>query len=412
MRSYILHIDGDAFFASVETAKRPWLKGKPVVVGGDRGIASAMSYEAKARGVTRGMPVFQIKKICPEVIVLPSDYDSYALYSARMMQIVRRYAHIVEAYSIDECFADLTEPLDATQSREEIIKKIARDVEEELSLTVSIGLADTKVLAKVASKRNKPRGITILKENDREEFLRTTQIGSVWMIGSKTVAKLSGLGIFNAWDFSMQPLHWVRSHGNRPMEEIWRELRGESVYRVKGEKKDDQQSISRTETFRPNTNDPRKLLSELSKNLENACVKARALDILPTQVSFFLKTEFFTYRGAEFELENPTNFPHHIIHRIEALFWTLFDKRILFRATGVRLSGMVPFAYIQEDLFESRKDHTREKSIFECIDALNWKYGRHTISLLSSLSAYKSEGDDQFLYDMKRLRLVYLGKVN
>ncbi|MCX6703575.1 MAG: DNA polymerase IV [Candidatus Zambryskibacteria bacterium] len=412
MRSYIIHIDGDAFFASVETAKRPWLKGKPVVVGGDRGIASALSYEAKAKGVTRGMPVFQIRKICPDVIVLPSDYDLYALYSKRIMHIVRRYARIVEAYSIDECFADLTEPLDTSLSREDIVRKIAKDVEEELSLTVSIGLADTKVLAKVASKRNKPRGVTILEEGDREEFLKTTKIGSVWMIGSKTAAKLSGLGIFNAWDFSVQPLHWVRAHGNRPMEEIWRELRGESVYKVKEEAKEDQQSISRTQTFRPNSNDPRKLLSELSKNLENACIKARALDILPTRVSFFLKTESFAYRGTEFELEHPTNLPHQIMSRIEALFWTLFDKRILFRTTGVRLSGMMPSAQIQEDLFGSGVIRTQEKSIFECIDAINWKYGRHTISLLSSLSVYKHEENNQFLYDMKRLQLVYLGQVS
>src|SRR5947209_4985619 len=98
----IVHVDGDAFFASVEQAIDPKLKGKPVVTGKERGIASSMSYEAKARGVTRGMPVGQIRRVCPDCIILPSDYETYSLFSVRMFDIVRRYTEIVEEYSIDE----------------------------------------------------------------------------------------------------------------------------------------------------------------------------------------------------------------------------------------------------------------------------------------------------------------------
>ena len=104
----ILHVDGDAFFVACEVAKNPALRGKPVVTGGERGIASAMSYEAKRRGITRAMRISEMKKICPDVIILPSDYETYSLYSMRMYAIVRRYTPAVEEYSIDECFADLT----------------------------------------------------------------------------------------------------------------------------------------------------------------------------------------------------------------------------------------------------------------------------------------------------------------
>ena len=104
----ILHIDGDAFFASCEQAKNPRLKGKPVITGKERGIVASMSYEAKARGVTRGMRLYEVRKVCPDVILLPLDYETYSVLSKRFFAIVRRYALEVEEYFIDECFADLT----------------------------------------------------------------------------------------------------------------------------------------------------------------------------------------------------------------------------------------------------------------------------------------------------------------
>ena len=104
----ILHIDGDAFFASCEQSRRPKLQGRPVVTGKERGIVASMSYEAKARGVTRGMRLSDIRKVCPDAVILPSDYETYSLLSKRFFAIVRRYTPDVEEYSIDECFADLT----------------------------------------------------------------------------------------------------------------------------------------------------------------------------------------------------------------------------------------------------------------------------------------------------------------
>ncbi|MDE2020754.1 MAG: DNA polymerase IV, partial [Patescibacteria group bacterium] len=104
----ILHIDGDAFFASCEQSRDPKLKGRPVVTGKERGIAASMSYEAKARGVTRGMRLSEIRRVCPEVVLLPSDYETYSILSKRFFDLVRRYTPDVEEYSIDECFADIT----------------------------------------------------------------------------------------------------------------------------------------------------------------------------------------------------------------------------------------------------------------------------------------------------------------
>src|SRR3989454_10357021 len=148
----ILHIDGDAFFASCEQSRRPKLQGRPVVTGKERGIAASMSYEAKACEVTRGMRISDIRKLCPETVILPSDYETYSLLSKRFFAIVRRYTPDVEEYSIDECFADVTglrRPL--RMSYLQIAERIKQDLDTELGFTFLVGLAPNNVVAKIAS---------------------------------------------------------------------------------------------------------------------------------------------------------------------------------------------------------------------------------------------------------------------
>src|SRR5262245_19997609 len=149
----ILHIDGDAFFASCEQARDPRLQGKPVVTGKERGIAASMSYEAKVYGITRGMRLSEIKRLCPDVILLPSDYETYSVLSKNFFTLVRRYTPDVEEYSIDECFADLTvlrRPLRMSYSN--MAEAIKQDLDTSLGFTFSVGLAPNKVLAKIGSK--------------------------------------------------------------------------------------------------------------------------------------------------------------------------------------------------------------------------------------------------------------------
>jgi len=145
----ILHIDGDAFFASCEQSRNPALKGKPVITGKERGIVASMSYEAKARGVTRAMRLFEVKRLCPDAIMLPSDYETYSLLSKRFFSIVRRYTPDVEEYSVDECFADLTGLRRALRMNYlDIARRIKSDLDKELGFTFSAGLGPNKVVAK------------------------------------------------------------------------------------------------------------------------------------------------------------------------------------------------------------------------------------------------------------------------
>src|SRR5882672_4091030 len=179
----IIHIDGDAFFASCEQARDPQLQGKPVITGKERGIAASMSYEAKARGVTRGMRVSEIKKLCPDAIIVPSDYKTYSLLSMRLFAIVRRYTPDVEEYSIDECFADLTglrRPL--RMSYEAMAAKIKHDLDTELGFTFSVGLAPNKVLGKIGSKWQKPSGLTAIPGSRIHQYLEHLPVEKVWGI--------------------------------------------------------------------------------------------------------------------------------------------------------------------------------------------------------------------------------------
>ena len=155
-----MHIDADAFFASCEQAIHPELKGRPVITGKERGIVAAASYEAKAKGVERGMRLFEAKKVCPDVVILPSDYETYSLFSIRMFEILRRFSPDVEEYSIDEAFVDLTGLRRSFHGPySDIAQRVQETVAKELGISASIGVSLTKVLAKVPQSTRNHAGL-------------------------------------------------------------------------------------------------------------------------------------------------------------------------------------------------------------------------------------------------------------
>ncbi|MGE5425742.1 MAG: DNA polymerase Y family protein [Bacillota bacterium] len=386
----ILHVDGDCFFASCEIARRPELKGRPVVTGLERGIVSSLTYEAKARGVKRAMPFWEVKKICPEVVFLPSDYESYSLYSMRMFNIVRRFTPEVEEYSIDECFADLTglrRPL--RMSYPEMAEKIKAELDSELGFTFSVGLAPTKVLAKIGSKWKKPSGLTVISGREIEKFLAPLEAGKVWGIGPQTAALLAKYGVRTALDFVRHDLDWVKVRLTKPHIEIWRELRGESVYPIDTARRESYQSISKTKTFTPPSADAGYVFSQLSKNVENACIKLRRHHLAAKKVFFFLKTQDFRYHGYEFKLMRLTDNPVEIIAMIRQYFDSVFREASQFRATGIVLMDIGENSCRQADLFNEVARAEKISKIFGSVDGIAKRYGKHTMFLGSSFSAMK-----------------------
>lgn len=399
----IFHMDGDAFFVAVEIAKNPKLRGLPVVTGEERGIVSALSYEAKAMGVTRGLPIFKLKKDFPKVIVLPGDYRSYAKYSSMMFDIVRRYADDVEEYSIDECFAELT-GLDAPlkMSYREIAERIKREVNNELDLSVSVGLAPTKVLAKVASKWKKPNGFTIIERNNILDFLDKTSIEKIWGIGRETTWFLQRKGIRTAKDFVNRDINWIRENLSKPYEVIWHELNGISLMDVDPNPKTVYSSIQKTRSFHPFTKDKTFLLSQLSKHTEEACAKARHYSLVPKDIYFFLKTKDFRYTGKAIPLSTRTNTPEILISLINKYFNEVYRSDVMYRTTGISLNGLTPNTSSQADLFGGTDRANKFEIIHSQIDKLEDKYGRRIAYLASTHNAMTHEEKGTDMDDLDR----------
>jgi DNA polymerase-4/DNA polymerase V len=264
----ILHVDGDAFFTSCEEAIHPELRGKPVITGGERGIVACASYAAKAIGIKRGVPLHEARRMCRSLVVLPSDYETYSLFSRRMFSIMRRFTPDVEEYSIDEAFADITGMRRALKASYEMIAmNIKNEIHRELGLTVSVGLSLTKVLAKVGSKHRKPDGFTPIPGRMISAYLEHLSVEKIWGIGPATTNYLAKMRVNTALEFARLPESTVRRSLTKPGIEIWQELRGESVYPVCPEEKSTYASISKTKTFAPPTSDAEYLFAHLMRNL-------------------------------------------------------------------------------------------------------------------------------------------------
>ncbi|MEI6611084.1 MAG: DNA polymerase IV [Deltaproteobacteria bacterium] len=381
----IVHLDGDAFFTSCEEAIHPDLKGKALITGGERGIVACASYPAKKLGIKRGVPLHEAKKICPGLIILPSDYETYSLFSRRMFDIMRRFTPDVEEYSIDEAFADITGMRRALHSSyEEIALKMKKEIERDLGITVSVGLSITKVLAKVGSKYLKPAGMTVIKGRDIAEYLRDLPVDKVWGIGPATTNYLAKLGIRTALAFAQLPENIVLKKFTKPTVEIWHELRGKSVYPVSTEEKSSYASISKTKTFAPPTSNAEYLFAHLMRNMESACIKARRYSLAPNKIVVFLKKNDFSTAGSEAKLSRPCAFPLEFSDIIRDLFNSCYCPKDIYRATGVVLLNMEPDTNIQYSLFDNPLQAEKIRGLYNVADELGQKYGKHTLHLGSS----------------------------
>lgn len=413
----ILHVDGDSFFASVEIAKNPLLKGKPVITGKERGIVSACTYDLKARGVKTGMKLHEALAIAPDAIVLPSDYETYSIFSERMYAIVRRYTPAVEEYSIDECFADLGGMRRVNKmSYVEMARAIKQELQTELGMTFSLGLSATKVLAKIGSKWEKPDGLTVIPLRDAPALLKKKLVGDVWGIGANTAAYLNKFGVRSAQDFAAKNEAWVREHTDKPYQELWHELNGRLVLELATEQKETYQSISKTKTFTPPSRESSFVFSQLSKNIENACIKARRWNLASPEVFFFLKTQEFKYHGIEIKLPHPSNVPHDILDEVRRYFPSVFRAGTQYRATGVTLLKLRDATDVQLDLFGGVQKSEALRLVFESVDKISERYGKHAVFLGSSFTAMnlaktpRQAGSSPGLSQGERRRGAHLGE--
>jgi len=294
----------------------------------------------------------------------------------------------VEEYGIDECFGDLTGLRRMHHmGYEEIARKIKNELRRELDITFSVGLSATKVLAKVGSKYAKPDGFTPIRLIEKDRFLGNTTVDKVWGIGPQTAELLNKYGVQTALQFIKKDEAWVKRVLTKPGHELWQELQGIPVYELNTEKKESYRSMQKTRTFSPASSNATFVYSQLSKNIEGACAKARAHGLCATGFSFFLKSSEFRYRGAEVKLARPTNAPHELLIALQPSFLKVFRKGTRYRATGVTLVGLQESGEGQLDLFSEPGKQEGVTRLFERVDELTDRYGRGTIYLASSMNA-------------------------
>ena len=291
MDKIILHVDMDAFFASVEQRDNPKLKGKPVIVGGvsERGVVSTCSYEARKYGVKSAMPIFMAQKLCPQGIYLRGRYWRYKEVSAQIFNKFREITPLVEPLSIDEAY------LDITNSRFEDYKEAAlyikKRVYKEVGLTLSIGISYNKFLAKLASDWNKPNGIMLITEDMIPKILKPLSISKIYGLGQKSVRRLNNMGMYKIEDLYAHPKEFFIEYFGKYGIDIYNRIRGIDNRAVTPNR--DRKSYGKETTLKSDTDDK----EELKRYIEDFSLQ---ISNYLQQKNIFIKTVTVKYKTSSF----------------------------------------------------------------------------------------------------------------
>ena len=291
MDRVILHVDMDAFFASVEQLDNPKLKGKPVIVGGvsERGVVSTCSYEARRYGVHSAMPGFMARNKCPMGIFLPVRYWRYKEISEKIFSIFRDITPIIEPLSIDEAFLDITNT--KYKNGYEVALYLKKRVLEEIGLTLSIGISYNKFLAKLASDWNKPNGIKIITKEMMPDLLFPLPISKIFGLGKKSVSKLNNMGIFTVEELYELPQEFFLEYMGKNGLEIYERIRGIDNREVRVER--ERKSVGKERTLRNNTKNKEELLKYLKEFSIQISSILLAKNIMGKTITVKYKTDEF-----------------------------------------------------------------------------------------------------------------------
>ena len=371
----IIHIDLDAFFASVEQMDNPHLKSKPVIVGGsveERGVVSTASYEARAFGVHSAQPMAQARKLCPQGIFLPVRMDRYQKISHRIRDILSSYTPKVELASIDEAFLDVTDCEHLFGQAEDIAREIQNRIKKEVGLGCSVGVAPNKFLAKLASDFHKPNGLVVIKEKDKEQFLTDLPVGQIGGVGKVTEKKLHQMGIDTIGELRKlsysQLQHALGKWGTR----LYNLCRGVDKSPVVARKKI--KSMGSEFTFPQDISDRKtlektlyRLSTEVAARLRSKALWARSIQLKVRFSDFTTITRSQTYPGT-------TNLNDNIWQRGRQLLLTKVDLS----SRKVRLIGVAAFNLTDQkqiELFPQEKTEKLEKAIQKIVK----KFGAQAI---------------------------------
>ncbi|HKE45824.1 MAG TPA: DNA polymerase IV [Steroidobacteraceae bacterium] len=382
----ILHVDMDAFYASVEQHDQPELKGKPVIVGGTgaRGVVAAASYEVRRFGVHSAMPMGEALRRCPHAICIPPRMRRYKEVSKQVFAVFHQFTPQVEGLSLDEAFLDLSASVKLFGPAEEIAREIKRRIRDATGLTASVGLASNKLLAKIASELGKPDGCVWIRPEEVTTVLDPLPIRRLNGVGKKTAAKLEEHGIHTLGQLRLAPdsVLWPlfgrftqrmreRAAGidDRPVVSDWEE-----------------KSISAEETFEHDIRQHEQLYAELASLADRTCERMRAKQLMAGQVYVKIRRRDFTTYTRQQTFSPPTQDSKLILWIAKRLLgnWLKTQPRAAIRLLGVGVAALIPAQ--QLDLFASgRSNGTGTDTLGAAIDRIHEQFGEQSLTRASSL---------------------------
>ena len=371
----ILHVDLDAFYASVETQKDPSLAGKPVVVagGGTRGVVLSASYEARRFGVDSAMPAVRAKRLAPSAIFVPPDFDAYRTYSNRFRDVLLGFTPLVEPLSLDEAFLDVGGAVLLFGSPQEIGRRIRAVVQAELGVTCSVGVAPNKFLAKMASTRAKPDGMLVVPVDGIHRFLEPLPVRALWGVGEKTMEMLGKLGIRTIADLGAVPVPVLaRVIGEAHATGLVQLAQGRDervVVPFEAPK-----SISHEETFERDLDDREEILRELLALSTRVAARLRSDGYAARTVVLKVRLSNFSTLTRSQTLPRPTDVANEIHAVVRDLFLRLPGERRRIRLLGVGGSGLTSSASEQLALLRTGQWSDVERAV----DRIEGRFGKGT----------------------------------
>ncbi|VTR76452.1 DNA polymerase IV [Cellulomonas hominis] len=358
----ILHVDMDAFFASVELARRPHLRGKPVIVGGsERSVVLAATYEARAFGVHSAMPMSAARRMCPQAVVVPPDHHAYDEVSRSVMSILRDVTSLVEQVSVDEAFLDVSGARRRLGSPTRIAALIRERVRAEHDITCSVGVAATKFVAKLASGHAKPDGVLLIPKDATVPFLRVLPVGALWGVGERTAASLERWGIRTVAELADSDVGTVqRAVGRVAGAHLYDLAWGRDPRPVTPGR--EEKSVGAEETFAVDVRDMRVVESKALELADRCAGRLRAQGLATRTVSVKVRTSDFRTLTRSRTLPQPSDVGREIYLAARDLLAAADLGGLPVRLVGVRAEGLVPAA-------DAVRQPTLEEAVAENVDA-------------------------------------------
>ncbi|MBN1803739.1 MAG: DNA polymerase IV [Sedimentisphaerales bacterium] len=376
----IIHVDMDAFYASVEQLDNPELAGKAVIVGGDpkkRGVVSAASYQARKSGVHSAMPMSKAIRLCPHAVVLPVRMKRYAEISRQIHVIFEKFTPQIEPISLDEAFLDVTGSLNLFGSAENIGRDIKHQIRQQLSLVASVGIATNKFLAKLASDMDKPDGFVIITEENKQQILDPLPVSRIWGIGKVTEKALKSKAIFTIGQLRNTPTDILKNIFGDQTQHMLRLVRGIDNRKVESDR--EAKSISSEQTFATDINDCNILLGVLLNQVENIAQRLRANDLEARTITLKLRYGNFKTVTRSNTLEYKTNITKTLWKEAEDIFMKWHKKSAgPLRLLGFGASGLQKADTGQKYLFDE-PEQQKQKRLDKAFDEIREKFGHDAL---------------------------------